>query len=50
MTIDKNAYAVTIKGTPDNIIVDHKGTVKLTYDPNTPERRAARLVAIGKNR
>lgn len=50
MTIDKNAYAVTIKGTPDNLIIDPKGTVKLAYDPNTPERTAARLVAIGKNR
>lgn len=48
MIIDKNAYAVTIKGTPDNLIVDHKGTVKLAYDPNTPERRAARLAKIGK--
>ena len=50
VTIEKKAYAVKIKGTPDALIIEPSGTVKLAYDPNTPERRAARLAAIGKNR
>lgn len=49
MQISK-AYVITIKGTSDAIIVESYGAVKLSYDPNTPERRAARLTAIGKNR
>lgn len=44
----KKAYSITIKGTPDALIVEHSGMVKLAYDPNTTERRAARLAKIGK--
>lgn len=50
ITKSKKAYAVTIQGTHDAFIVEPSGAVKLAYDPNTPERRAARLAAIGKNR
>lgn len=45
----KKAYSITIKGTHDCLIVEPLGSVKLSYDPNTEERRTNRLIAISKN-
>lgn len=40
---------VKIDGTPDHLIIDgENGTIKKAYDPNIPERKAARLAKIGK--
>lgn len=36
-----------MKNYHDIIIVEPNGTIKIVYDPNTPERRAARLAKIG---